>query len=126
MEYQLPEEELANVQDVSFSFWLKWSFQYPDYADISELKTNFISIAHVSETGRTGTNFGDRVLSLWLKPLSFGQKKYHFSTYADNQGRPNWAQDVRVRKDEDFDSVWTWVYFAHNGITNDAFAYMRF
>ena len=70
---------------------MKWSYQYPEYADVESLKNNEISIAHVSETGRTGTNFGDRVLSTWLNPLRYGAKRFFLSTYANNRGRPNWG-----------------------------------
>lgn len=31
-----------------------------------------------------------------------------------------------MRKDEDFDQAWTWVYFAYSSETNDLFAYIRF
>ena len=32
---------------------------------------------------------GDRLLSLWLKPLKYGKIIYAASTYAKSSGRPN-------------------------------------
>jgi len=33
-------------------------------------------MAHVSETNNTGTNMGDRLLSVFLKPFAYGKKIY--------------------------------------------------
>lgn len=126
MEYTVPESDLVNVNDVSFSMWLKWSFQYPDFASVEDLKVHPVSIAHVTETGRTGTNFGDRALSLWLKPFSFGTRAFGFATYAENQGRPDWEQVVPIENDGDFDAAWIFVYFAHSGASSDTYAYVRY
>jgi hypothetical protein len=108
------------------SFWFRWNYQYPSYADVSTLKANMMSVAHITETDATGTNLGDRLLSVWLKPFMYGRKTLWLSTYASTSNRPNYGKDVGVRRGEDFDGAWTWLYYSHSRATNTLFAYVRF
>ena len=71
-------------------------------------------MAHISETDSTGTNFGDRLLSVWLKPLMYGRKILWLTTYARASGRPNYGEDAPIRDEADFDGAWTWLYYAYS------------
>ena len=57
-----------------------------------------MSVAHVSETDRTGTNYGDRLLSVWLKPFIYGQKSFRLSTYSMAKG-PDEGKDIPIIMD---------------------------
>ena len=71
-------------------------------------------MAHISETNNTGTNMGDRLLSVFLKPFAYGKKIYQLATYHKTAGRPNVVLPIEVRSDLDFDGAWGWLYFGYN------------
>ena len=128
--YEVPEHELGNVEDVSIAFWFKWSFGYPDYVSVEDLKDTKnagLMVASVSETDMHGENFGDRKLALEMKALSFGTTNYYPSTYIRSTNRPNVGKNAPVdKKSNDFDGAWVFFYFGHSRSRNEAFSYLKF
>jgi hypothetical protein len=56
---------------------------------------------------------GDRALGTWLRPETSG-KVIHAMTYCLNRNDPKYWQDVNFPGDNDYDSVWNFVYFGYS------------
>ena len=68
---------------------------------------------------------GDRALGAWLKPETSG-KVIHAMTYCLNRNDPHYWQDVNFPVENDYDSVWNFVYFGYSYTLQKAFLYVKF
>ena len=57
---------------------------------------------------------GDRALGIWLKPEIEGGKVIHTNTYCLNRNDGALRQDVDFPVDNDYDSVWNFVYSGYS------------
>lgn len=80
---------MYDITDVTFTFWFKWSYFFPQNANLENLRSHYTSVATVSETDRGTMNLGDRFLSLWIAPFEMGIPAYAFSTYDNGSRNPN-------------------------------------
>jgi hypothetical protein len=70
LEVVVPEGELSNIVEYSFSFWFRHSYEDPSLGDLGNKRGSYTGLAGITE--RTSWEDmsapGGRSLSLWLTP----------------------------------------------------------
>lgn len=80
---QVPDDEVADVEEFSFSFWFRHSYLDPAPSNIALKRSSFTPLAGVTEKESYESwppTRGSKALGLWLKPETDGMK-LHTATY---------------------------------------------
>ena len=80
---QVPDADLADITEFSFSFWFRHSYLDPAPSNIALKRSSYTPLAGVTEKTSYESwppTRGSRALGLWLKPETDG-KILHTATY---------------------------------------------
>lgn len=66
--FEVPKNDLKNVEDTSYSFWFRWNFFEKKNINLHAFHSQFMPLAMLSETEVDNVAIGDRKQSIWLAP----------------------------------------------------------
>ena len=112
--YEVPQEELNIVKDVSIGFWIRFSFNNPEPVIISKMREKPVQIATVSESGQCRGEYGDRKMGIDFRAFKMGKPAYKFTTYSLSQKLPEYTKIMEIEDYKDFEGFWNYLYFGHS------------
>nr|AWX67867.1 carboxy-terminal crystallin fold protein [Philasterides dicentrarchi] len=124
----VPQSELANIKEYSFSAYVRFSMSDPRRQGVGIPRSNWRGIMGITEKDEycNANQPGKRTLalydSLWGRA---GAPSYHFTTYGTNKNNNNMWQDMSY-DERDLDGSWNWVYFGYSLEMQRAFAFVKF
>ena len=83
---QVPDDEVADVVEFSFSFWFRYSYLDPAPSNIALKRSSYTPLAGVTEKTSYDSwpsTTGSKALGLWLLPETDG-RKLRTATYGIN------------------------------------------
>ncbi|CAD8155329.1 unnamed protein product [Paramecium pentaurelia] len=117
--YQKERNKPEPFTEYGYGYWAKFQLAYPQFLPSGKNEIwYFVSRLSANQNDQDIT-MGDRLLAIWL-----GKGYYLFTTCDQPSDEPNNHQIVNYP--EDFDGIWTYIYYSYSVEKKKAVAFIKF